>query len=102
MGPTFQYLQIYARGENSDAVVGSMIRLNRNLYIDTERDTLLLGTADVGSRAMFINAGRDLRIDGETESVMTPTYRRSAYHDRRRVPSGSLFIFGPPCRSMAR
>ena len=93
-GPTFQYLQLYARGANSDALLGSIIRLNRNLYIDTERDTILAETADVSGRAFYFNAGRDLRIAGTSESVTGQFTAGRALLIDGTVRSGTLFLFG--------
>ena len=92
-GPTFQYLQLYARGANSDAVIGSVMRLTRNLYIDTERDTLLLNTADTRSRGLFVNAGRDLRIDGRTESMLAQLTAGRAIMIGGNVRAATLFGF---------
>jgi hypothetical protein len=92
-GPTFQYLQLYARGENSDVVVGSTMRLNRNLYIDTERDTILFETADVRSRGLFVNAGRDVTIGGRSESVLAQLTARRAIMIEGDVRAGTLFGF---------
>lgn len=92
-GPTFQYLHLYARGANSDALVGSVMRLNRSLYIDTERDTILFETADIRSRGLYVNAGRDLRIDGRTESVLAQLNAGRAIMIGGSVRAGTLFGF---------
>ena len=92
-GSTFQYLQLYARGTNSDAVVGSIIRLNRNLYIDSERDTILTETADVSGRALYLNAGRDIQIAGVTDSTSAQFTAGRAVMIDGDVRAGSVFVF---------
>jgi hypothetical protein len=93
-GPTFQYLQLYARGANSDAVVGSIIRLNRNLYIDTERDTILAGTSEISGRALYVNAGRDLRIAGTTDTMIAQLNGTRAVVIDGSVRAGTAFLLG--------
>ena len=93
-GPTFQYLQLYASGANSDVAVGSIIRLNRNLYIDSERDTILANTADVSGRSFYFNAGRDLRIAGTSDSTTAQLNAGRALLIDGTVRSGTMFLFG--------
>ncbi|MFN2476367.1 MAG: FecR domain-containing protein, partial [Chthoniobacterales bacterium] len=92
-GSTFRYLQLYARGEQSDALLGTAAYLVGDLYIDSERDTILDGRADVVARRLLLTAGRDLSIAGLTNASFTQLVAGRALLIDGSVNSTQLFAF---------
>lgn len=92
-GSTFRYLQLYARGHDSDATLDTRVYLAGDLYIDSERDTILDRGADVVSSRLLLNAARDLHIDGMTNASFTELSAARSLTIDGKMNSTQFFAF---------
>lgn len=93
-GGTFRFLHLYARGEESDTLLGAVTYLVGDLFVDSERDTLMNVRADVVARRLILSAGRDIRMEGLTNATFTQLHAGRTLQIGGRMNSTEFFAFG--------